>query len=229
MEALKKMPEDAQKELLAYANSIGGDAAACPATAEPAAEAAASATPAKPPKQDLLAAMNELGDIAAGARANVDKMAAKSEELGQRHVRQRRKSREMEQDIFGMHLTDVIELRKSFDEIDLDGSGFVDRSELLVALQKTGKAPTEPELDFILGRFGTLPATLESENAKVSAEIKVWLKGKIDFDDFTKNCTDEQRKLIAQRYITFDDFQKMIADWEQVMQGITRKEKPSSR
>ena len=37
-----------------------------------------------------------------------------------------------------MHLTDIDALRKHFDEIDTDHSGFIDKEELRVALHKAG-------------------------------------------------------------------------------------------
>ena len=61
---------------------------------------------------------------------------AKNEEVKKATTRQRRKSRDLEQDVFGMHIKDKEKLKKIFDEIDTDGSGELDVSELRAALEK---------------------------------------------------------------------------------------------
>ena len=58
----------------------------------------------------------------------------KTKEMEHKMEKQRRHSRELEQEVFGMHLKDVESLRKKFDEIDTDGGGTIDSTELRVAL-----------------------------------------------------------------------------------------------
>ena len=67
--------------------------------------------------------------------------------------RQRRTSRELEQDVFGMHLKDVESLKKKFDEIDVDGSGAISADELKQALVKVGKNPSDDEVKAMLKKF----------------------------------------------------------------------------
>lgn len=47
---------------------------------------------------------------------------AKGDEIKKASTRQRRKSRDLEQEVFGMHITDKAKLKKVFDEIDTVGS-----------------------------------------------------------------------------------------------------------
>ena len=66
-----------------------------------------------------------------------------------------------EQEVFGMHLSDVEALRKVFDAIDLDKSGTIETTELREALEKAGKKPTDEQVRRLL--FGSLPAQSEAQ------------------------------------------------------------------
>lgn len=189
--AVEGMPEAARKEIQAEFEKMVKAAAAptkaaapaAPAAAEPAAPAAAetpaaddaSATPKTPPAKLDLAAQMEL--LSAEAGDVVAANDAKSQELGNKIVRQRRKSRDLEQEVFGMHLTDLAKNREIFDEIDEDKSGSIDRNELGVALKKTGKNPDDYQKGL----------------ADVISHYGVEKKGES---------------------ITFDEFLKMLKEWD---------------
>jgi hypothetical protein len=80
--------------------------------------------------------------------------------------------------IFGMvDLTDVVHLRKIFDDIDTDKSGTIETSELAAALKKAGKYPTDEQVKELLETFD------EDKNGSLS----------------------------------FDEFQKMLQDWDSVI------------
>ena len=67
-----------------------------------------------------------------------------------------------------MHLTDVQALQKIFDEIDTDKSGTIECDELLGALKKTGKNPSNDQVKKLL-------ATYDADNS-----------GNLSFDEFHK-------------------------------------------
>ena len=67
-----------------------------------------------------------------------------------------------------MHLTDVDALRKIFDEIDTDKSGTIECDELLQALKKAGKNPSNDQVKKLL-------ATYDADKS-----------GNLSFDEFHK-------------------------------------------
>lgn len=71
-----------------------------------------------------------------------------------------------------MHLTDVVQLRKIFDEIDADKSGTIETTELSAALKKAGKNPTNEQVKKLLETFD---------------EDK---SGSLSFDEFQKMLKD---------------------------------------
>ena len=99
-------------------------------------------SPGPLPKMDLMA---QIAAMTMAKDEAVSKAASTSAELEKKTTRQRRKSRELEQDAFGMHLTDVEQLRKLFESIDTDKSGTIEVTELRDALIKAGKQPTEQQ------------------------------------------------------------------------------------
>jgi len=86
--------------------------------------------------------------------------------------KQRRKSRDLEQEVFGMDMNDMDKLTKAFKEVDADGSGKIDITELRELLKKVGYNPTEEQMK-------TLLKTYDTNNDKV-----------IDFDEFRKMIAD---------------------------------------
>ena len=60
--------------------------------------------------------------------------------------RQRRKSKDLEQEIFGMGLEDVTRLRRIFNKLDEDKSGSIDEKELGIALTRAGREGVSNEL-----------------------------------------------------------------------------------
>ena len=187
--ALKEMPDAARVEVLNKLEALGiGSPGPSDedALAAAMAEVQAAMPPVSAPKMDLMAQLASMTD-------QKDKMVSSSAETSQvlerQVVRQRRKSRDLEQDVFGMHLTDVIQLRKVFDEIDLDKSGTIETSEFREALIKAGKRPTEEQIRTVLNKY--------AKNVDAG--------------------------------LTFDEFQKVIADWEDVIAGIDRPTRRASR
>lgn len=69
-------------------------------------------------------------------------------EAGSRRVR--RKSRDLEQDFFGMFLEEAMDVESVFKKYDADGSGTIDQTELKVALQGV-KGATPPPDDVVGG------------------------------------------------------------------------------
>ena len=188
--ALEGMPDAAKAELFEQLKAMGiskPEAGSADEDALQAAMAEAEANlPVPAPKMDLMA---QLASMTNQKDALVSSSAETSQALERKAVRQRRKSRELEQDVFGMHLSDVVQLRKVFDEIDLDKSGTIETSEFREALIKAGKRPTDEQIRTVL----------------------------------TKYAKDVNSGL------TFDEFQKVIADWEDVIAGIDRQSRRPSK
>jgi len=88
-----------------------------------------------------------------GAKTSVEASTAASADLTKKATRQRRKSRDLEQTVFGMHLTDQAELKKKFDAIDVDGNGTLEKHELKAALQATGRTVTDKKLTEIFNKY----------------------------------------------------------------------------
>lgn len=70
--------------------------------------------------------MSMLNSITSQVETMSKEASERTEVLNTSVTRQRRKSRELEQSVFGMHLTDVHKLHEVFDEIDTDKSGSID-------------------------------------------------------------------------------------------------------
>lgn len=85
-----------------------------------------------------------------------------------------------------MHIEDVAQLRKVFKDIDTDGSGAIDNTELREALQKAGKTPTDPQIKLVIDTYG------------------------------------------VEGVISFDGFQKMIANWDTVIGNISSDSAPAT-
>lgn len=224
VEALKALPEDAQKELETFAATLASDAPAKSA----AAEAAADAPPVvEKPKKDLAAEMDNLLSAAGSATTSVKANEEKTAALNTKVARQRRKSKDLEQEVFGMDVSDIASLEKTFKEIDTDSSGFIEKSELQVALTRASKAPTDAQLEYVLLKYGAFPATADA--ALVEA-VNGWAFPSpgvvVDFPGFEAKCTKEQKAVIDLRYITFDAYRKMMAEWEEVVAGIDRPKPP---
>ena len=100
--------------------------------------------------------LNTLSDAqsqASVAAAASEAAAANTAEVEKKLEKQRRRSRELENQIFGMQLTDVDLLKKKFDEIDIDHSGSIDTTELREALLKVGKTPTDDQVKLMIKKF----------------------------------------------------------------------------
>jgi len=108
-------------------------------------------TPTKAvPANDLMSMLMKMSSDAQEARTSA---VQKSESLVRSMERQRRKSRELEQEIFGMHITDVKQLQDIFDNIDEDHSGSIDATELMNALMKAGKTPSKEQVKKLLTKY----------------------------------------------------------------------------
>jgi hypothetical protein len=129
-----------------------------------------------PPTSAPMSLLDQITAMSVGADAVAKDVEATNAELGKKVTRQRRKSRDLEQQVFGMHMTDVDALRKVFDEIDTDKSGSIEATELLAALKRAGKNPSNDQVKTLLSTY-----------------------------DADKNGN-----------LSFDEFQKMIADWEKL-------------
>lgn len=141
----KASPEDLTAAMAALSDeqkaklkaALGGD------TTELAEKSESPMPVVKPAGPSLLDQLNMMAGLAGDtAAAN----AAKSEEIKKATTRQRRKSRDLEQEVFGMHITDKEKLKKIFDQIDKDGSGELDVGELRTALEKTKPGETITDL-----------------------------------------------------------------------------------
>jgi len=99
--------------------------------------------------------LSMLESITSKAQTMSKEASEKTEALNKSVTRQRRKSRELEQNIFGMHLTDISKLREIFNQIDIDNSGSIDEKELELALHKADKKVTRAQAKRLLKRFDT--------------------------------------------------------------------------
>ena len=97
-------------------------------------------------------------------------------------ARQRRRSRDMEQDVFGMRVTDVEKLRKNFDSIDTDGSGTIEVDELNMALKLAGKKVSTKQVEGLFTKFDTAG------------------KGSMSFNDY--------QKMIKEWDVILDEYEK---------------------
>jgi len=69
-----------------------------------------------------------------------EQQTERSQEMQGRLNRVRRKSRNLEMDLFGCLLSDMGNLKAAFDSVDTDGSGRIDSSELQEAMKKAGRS-----------------------------------------------------------------------------------------
>ena len=110
-----------------------GDAAAAPAAAAP-------PPPAKTSLEDMMAMLNMASASSQQANDAADKAREQTDAADKKLVRGRRKSRELEETAFsGMTMAEVNKIKSKFEEIDTDGSGTIDETELTAALKKVGK------------------------------------------------------------------------------------------
>ena len=87
----------------------------------------------------LMAMLNQMSDSAKAVSAEVQET---SDSFTKTLNRQKRRSKELEQRVFGMHLTDVHKLREIFDDLDSDKSGSLDvPGEIIGAKGNTRCAP----------------------------------------------------------------------------------------
>jgi len=130
------------------------------------------------PTTDLMSMLMKMSSDAQEARTSA---VQKSESLVRSMERQRRKSRELEQEIFGMHITDVKQLQEIFDNIDEDHSGSIDATELTNALMKAGKTPSREQVKQLVTKYdedgnGTI------EFREYQTMIKNWEDDIAEFD-----------------------------------------------
>jgi len=144
------------------------------ATAESAGSAALIADP--------LGNLN-LDDILKQVSDMKSKNSETSKKMESSLTRQRRKSRELDDQVFGVGVgaQDWEKVKKLFDEIDTDGSGSISTDELKEALKRAGKTPTNDQIKKLLEKFdadgnGTLEwdeyATMIKEWDKVMEEFQ---------------------------------------------------------
>jgi len=110
--------------------------------------------PQPPVKQtsSLLDDIMKFSAKSAQAMNDLDEMSVRSVEMAQRCNRARRKSRSLETDLFGCLLSDMNNLRASFDSVDTDKSGTIDKEELQEALRKAGKRLSIDECKEMIAR-----------------------------------------------------------------------------
>jgi hypothetical protein len=126
--------------------------------------------------------MGMLTKMSAEAGEMKAKNAQFSAEQSSALERQRRKSRELEREIFGMGITDLTRLRRIFDEIDEDHSGSISAKELGAALIRAGKMPTREQTKLLVEKYDTDGnGTLEWE--EYQEMIKNWDK---DLEQFSE-------------------------------------------
>lgn len=101
--------------------------------------AAANTQAACSPRSTTGSLLELLNNASNEARTVTNAVMQRSDTLNLAMVKQRKKSREMENAVFGMQLTEVNGLRNIFERIDLDGNGHLDAFELRTALHKAGK------------------------------------------------------------------------------------------
>jgi len=108
-----------------------------------------------PPASKPMSLMEQLEAMSVKASNTVSNAADKTANLQQKATRQRRRSRDLEQTVFGMHLTDKEQLKKKFDEIDTDGNGTLEKTELRKALELTGRKVSDDTLTKLFERYDT--------------------------------------------------------------------------
>jgi len=156
----------------------------------------------------LLDQLSMMSNMAGNITASND---AKNEAVKKATTRQRRKSRDLEQDVFGMHIKDKEKLKKIFDEIDTDGSGELDVSELRAALEKCkpGEKITDTQVAKRINKYdadgnGTLSfpeyetmlKNWETDDADFEKEIDK-LTSVFESIDLDKNGTIDKTELTA--------------------------------
>ena len=99
---------------------------------------------------DSMSALLEQASQVARDNSPLVKQSAKLEGKMQR---QRKKSKELEEDAFGMGLTEVEDLRLIFNTIDKDGSGAIDNSELHTALEYAGKSVSAETVQKLVEKY----------------------------------------------------------------------------
>jgi hypothetical protein len=128
--------------------------------------------PPPAPKPNLLDQLNAFSSLASLTIADTERDA----EIQHKKLdRVRRKSRDLEQDALGMYVGEFESLRQAFDKFDADGSGSIDREELVNAFSAAGRKVTQEEVD------------------KLFVEIDADGDGQITFDEFKTgfNATPE--------------------------------------
>jgi len=191
--------------------------------------------PPKPAGPSLLDQLSMMSNIAGGI---VSENNAKGEEIKKAATRQRRKSRDLEQEVFGMHITDKDKLRKVFNEIDTDGSGELDTAELRSALEKCkpGEKISNVQVEKRLNKYdedgnGTLSfeeyeKMLRSWEAdeKEFEEYEIKLKSTFEQIDLDKSGSIDLKELMAalkmiDKSATEEQVNKRIAKYDSDKDG----------
>ena len=136
-------------------------------------------------RRGSLADMLALMDVAAGAKAKTDALASTTNQLCEKTDKQRRKSREQAQDVFGMLEADVAALKRYFRAIDVDDSGSIDVSELKKALERAGKRPTDAQVQVMIDKFDDNKDGVMQFNEYV-AMVRDWDKILLAMDEETE-------------------------------------------
>ena len=120
--------------------------------------------------------MDDLDKYSNLARRTSLNVSERSKEMDGKIHRARRKSRELERELFGCLMQDMENMREAFDKVDIDKSGSIDEDELMIALKNVGKELTKqgagavdlraqgPAAITLCGRH--LGATPRSQNAR---------------------------------------------------------------
>jgi len=99
--------------------------------------------------------MDEIMKMKNQATSGMSEINAKSEEIGKKVTRVRRKSRDLEEMMFGMEIKDKEMLKTIFEKLDVTKDGNIDRSELKAALEEAGRKVTQEQADEIFKSLDT--------------------------------------------------------------------------
>ncbi|KAL1522200.1 hypothetical protein AB1Y20_021838 [Prymnesium parvum] len=112
-------------------------------------------SPLGPPPVKTSSLMDEIMKMKSLSESTMKDIEGKSAEIKNKEKKVRRKSRELEEMMYGMEMSDVNRLKEIFDELDVTKDGFIDRSELFPALQKAKSNITAEEAEQIFKSLDT--------------------------------------------------------------------------
>jgi len=86
--------------------------------------------------------MDEIMNMTTATTDRMKEIEKAGADIEKKVTRVRRKSRDLEEQMFGMEIKDVDMLKAVFDELDVTKDGYIDRTELHTALTKANKKCT---------------------------------------------------------------------------------------